>query len=66
MFCRINQSVESMTVWSEGGVSFQNAGPTTSKARFWDTEVRDQGTRRSQRSAERSGLEKRTDRGLHM
>ena len=27
------------------------------KARFWDREVRDQGTRRSQRSAERSGQE---------
>jgi len=25
-----------------GGVSFQSAGPTTAKARFWDREVWDQ------------------------
>ena len=38
---------------SAGGESFHSAGPTTAKARFWDREVRDQGIRRSQRSAER-------------
>jgi len=26
-------------------MSFQSAGPTTAKARFWDREVRDQGSR---------------------
>jgi len=41
----------SITLRSAGGVSLQSAGPTTAKARFWNREVRDQGTRRSQRSA---------------
>src|SRR6218665_3538899 len=43
------------------GESFHSAGPTTAKARFWDREVRDQGIRRSQRSAEHSGREERAD-----
>src|SRR6218665_346558 len=47
-------------------VSFQRAGPTTAKARFWDREVQDHGIRRSQRSAERSGREERADSGLDM
>ena len=33
----------SITLRSAGGVSFQSAGPTTAKARFWDREVRDHG-----------------------
>ena len=49
---------------SAGGVSFKSAGPTTTKARFWDREVRDHGIRRSQRSAERRGREERADGGL--
>src|SRR6218665_3997223 len=44
----------SITLWSAGVVSLQSAGPTTAKVRFWVREVRDQGTRRSQRSTERS------------
>ena len=44
-----------ITLRSAGGESFHSVGPTTAKARFWDREVRDQGIRRSQRSAERSG-----------
>src|SRR6218665_1149498 len=56
----------SITLRSAGGVSFQSVGPTTAKARFWDREVRDQGTRRSQQSAERSGREERADSGLDM
>src|SRR6218665_2620440 len=56
----------SITLRSAGGVSFQSAGPTTPKARFWDREVWNQGTRRSQRSAERSGREERADSGLDM
>ena len=43
------------------GVSFQSVGPATAKARFCDREVRDQGTRRSQRSAARSGRDERAD-----
>src|SRR6218665_1180266 len=54
----------STTLRSAGGVSFQSVGPTTAKTRFWDREVRDQGSRRSQRSAERSGREERADSGL--
>src|SRR6218665_346851 len=50
-----------ITLRSAGGESFHSAGPTTAKARFWDREVRDQGIRRSQRSAERSGREERAD-----
>src|SRR6218665_3371929 len=46
-----------ITLRSAGGESF---------ARFWDREVRDQGIRRSQRSAERSGREERVDGGLDM
>src|SRR6218665_1816445 len=34
----------STTLRSAGGESFHSAGPTTEKARFWDREVRDQGT----------------------
>jgi len=45
----------SIILRSVGGVSFQSAAPTAAKAWFWDREVRDGGTRRSQRSAERSG-----------
>ena len=56
----------SIKLRSAGGVSFQSAGPTTAKARFWDRELRDQGTRRSQRSAERSEWEERADSGLDM
>ena len=56
ILCRPN-----ITLRSAGGESFQSAGPTTAKARFWDSEVRDQGIRRSQRSAERSGREERAD-----
>src|SRR6218665_393062 len=56
----------SITLRRAGGVSFQSAGPTTANARFWDREVWDQGTRRSQRSAERSGREERADSGLDM
>src|SRR6218665_461236 len=55
-----------ITLPSAGGVSFQSAGPTTANVRFWCREVRDQGTRRSQRSAERSGREERADSGLDM
>src|SRR6218665_195852 len=55
-----------ITLRSAGGESFHSAGPTTAKARFWDTDVRDQGIRRSQRSAERSGQEERADGGLDM
>src|SRR6218665_3413655 len=33
-----------ITLRSAGGESFHSAGPTTAKARFWDREVRDQGT----------------------
>src|SRR6218665_10830 len=51
----------SITLRSAVGVSFQSAGPTPANARFWDREVRDQCTRRSQRSAERSGREERAD-----
>src|SRR6218665_1551443 len=40
--------------------------PPQQKARFWDTEARDHGIRRSQRSAERSGREERADGGLDM
>ena len=54
------------TLPSAGGESFQSAGPTTEKARFWDREVRDHGLRRSQRSAERSRREERADSGLEM
>src|SRR6218665_3250451 len=58
----------SITLQSAEGLSFQSAGPTTANARFWNREVglRDQGTRRSQRSAERSGREERADSGLDM
>jgi len=38
---------------SAGGVSFQSVGPIAAKAWFWDREIRDQGTRGSQRSAGR-------------
>src|SRR6218665_379316 len=55
-----------ITLRSAGGESSHSAGPTTAKARFWDREVRDQGIRRSQRSAERSGREERADGGLDM
>ena len=57
----------SITLRSAGRVSFQSAGPTTAKARFWDRDVHvwDQGTRRSQRSAERSEREERADSGLY-
>src|SRR6218665_2345396 len=55
-----------ITLRSAGGESFHSAGPTTAKARFWDGEVRDQGLRRSQRSAERSGREEQADGGLDM
>src|SRR6218665_1783915 len=55
-----------ITLRSAGGESFHSARPTTAKARFWEREVRDQGTRRSQRSAERSGREERADSGLDM
>jgi|SRR6218665_2742240 len=41
-----------ITLRSAEGVSFQSAGPTTAKTRFWDREVQDQGTRRSQRLAD--------------
>ena|SRR6218665_4043 len=34
----------SITLRIAGGVSFQSAGPTTAKARFWDREVRYRGT----------------------
>ena len=40
-----------ITLQSAGGESFQSAGPTTAKARFWDREVRVHGIKRSQRSA---------------
>src|SRR6218665_2130962 len=55
-----------ITLRSAGGESFHSAGPTTATARFWDREVRDQGIRRSQRSAERSGQEEWADGGLDM
>src|SRR6218665_2649898 len=55
-----------ITLRSAGGESFHSAGPTTAKARFWDREVRDQGIRRSHRSAERSGREERADGALDM
>src|SRR6218665_1966866 len=55
-----------ITLRSAGGESFHSAGPTTAKARFWDREVWNQGIRRSQRSAERSGREERADGGLDM
>ena len=55
-----------ITLRSAGGESFHSAEPTTAKARFWDREVRDQGIRRSQRSAERSGREERADGALDM
>src|SRR6218665_1123829 len=55
-----------ITLRSAGGESFHSAGPTTAKARLRDREVRDQGIRRSQRSAERSGREERADGGLDM
>src|SRR6218665_1986715 len=55
-----------ITLRSAGGESFHSAGPTTAMALFWDREVRDQGIRRSQRSAERSGREERADGGLDM
>src|SRR6218665_469211 len=55
-----------ITLRSAGGETFHSAGPTTAKAQFWDREVRDQGIRRSQRSAERSGREERADGGLDM
>src|SRR6218665_1560650 len=55
-----------ITLRSAGGESFHSAGPTTAKARLWDREVRDQGIRRSQRSAECSGREERADGGLDM
>src|SRR6218665_3270122 len=55
-----------ITLRSAGGESFHSAGPTTAKAQFWDSEVRDQGIRRSQRSAERSGREEWADGGLDM
>ena len=48
-----------ITLRSAGGESFQSAGPTTAKARFWDIEVRDHDKRRSQRLADRSGREER-------
>src|SRR6218665_1277812 len=54
-----------ITLRSAGGESFHSAGPTTAKARFWDR-VRDQGIRRSQRSAERSGREEWADGSLDM
>ena len=57
----------SIKLRSAGGVSFQSAGPTTANARFWDREVRDQGTRKgTRRLAERSGREERADSGLDM
>src|SRR6218665_891641 len=58
----------SITLQSAEGLSFQSAGPTTANARFWDREVglRDQGTRRSQRSAQCSGREEQADSGLDM
>jgi len=56
----------SIKLRSAGGVPFQSAGPTTANARFWNREVQDQGTRRSLRSAERSGREERADSGLDM
>src|SRR6218665_214200 len=46
----------SITLRGAGDVPFQSAVPTTVKARLLDREVRDHGIRRSQRSAERSGL----------
>jgi len=30
----------SITLQNAGGMSFQSAGPTTAKVRFWDREVR--------------------------
>jgi len=56
----------SITLQSAGRVSFQSAGPTTAKARFWDRDVWDQGTRWSQRSTEHSGQVQRADSGLNM
>src|SRR6218665_3856503 len=53
-------------VQEECHLSFQSAGPTTAKARFWDREVRDHGIRRLQRSAERSGREEWAEVGLDM
>ena len=38
---------------------FQSVGPIAAKARFWDREIRDQGTRGSQRSAGRGVREER-------
>src|SRR6218665_701707 len=55
-----------ITLRSAGGESFHSAGPTTAKVRFWDREVRDQGIKTSQRSAERSGREEGADSGLDM
>src|SRR6218665_1049856 len=55
-----------ITLRNAGGMSFQSAGPTTAKVRFWDREVRDHGIKRSQRSAERSGREERADGGIDM
>ena len=55
----------SITLRSVAGVSFQSAGPTTAKVRFWDR-VQNHGIRRSQWSAERSGRYERADKGLAM
>ena len=68
--CKLRRDADdipcNITLRSAGGESFHSAGPTTAKARFWNREVRDQGIRRSQRSAERSGREEREDGGLDM
>src|SRR6218665_1112818 len=56
----------SSTLRSAGGASFQRAGSTKAMVRFWDRKVLGQGTRRSQRSAERSGREERAESCLDM
>jgi len=53
-------------VQEESHSIIHSAGPTSVNARFWDTKVRDQNIRRSQRSAERSGRDELADGGLDM
>src|ERR1043165_3360791 len=48
------------------GRSFHIEGPTTAKARCWVNEVRDRGTKRSSRPAERRGREERAESGLQI
>src|SRR6218665_2223921 len=49
----------SITLRSAGGESFQRAGPTKAKARFWDREVRDHGIRRGHNDQQSAADERR-------